>query len=37
VAGQERFAALMSELREGLDAAELALEQIEHDEDLDTP
>ena len=37
VAGQERFAALLAELREGLDAAELALEQIEHDEDLNTP
>lgn len=33
-AEQERFAALISELREGLDAAELALDEIEHDEDL---
>jgi hypothetical protein len=34
-AEQERFAALISELREGLDAAELALDEIERDEDLD--
>lgn len=33
-AEQERFAALISELREGLEAAELALDEIEHDEDL---
>lgn len=33
-AEQERFAALISELREGLGAAELALDEIEHDEDL---
>ncbi len=34
-AEQERFAALISELREGLDAADLALDEIEQDEDLD--
>lgn len=33
-AEQERFAALISELRDGLEAAELALDEIEHDEDL---
>ena len=33
-AEQERFAALISELSEGLDAAELALDEIERDEDL---
>ena len=37
VAEQERFAALLAELRADLDAVELALEEIEHDEDLDTP
>jgi hypothetical protein len=34
-ADQARFAALISELREGLGAAELALDEIEQDEDLD--
>ena len=33
-AEQERFAALISELRDGLEAAEVALDEIEHDEDL---
>jgi hypothetical protein len=34
-AEQERFAAVIRELRDSLDAAELALDQIEHDEDLE--
>lgn len=34
-AEQERFAALISELREDLGAADLALDEIERDEDLD--
>lgn len=34
VAGDRRFAALLVELREGLDAAELALDEIERDDDL---
>ena len=33
-ADQERFAAVIRELRDSLDAAELALDDIEHDEDL---
>ncbi len=36
-AEQARFAGLISELREGLAAAELALDEIERDEDLDVP
>ncbi len=34
VAGERRFEALLAELREGLDAAELALDGIERDDDL---
>ena len=33
-ANQDRFAAVIIELRDSLDAAELALDEIEHDEDL---
>ena len=34
VAGERRFAALLDELRASLDAAELALDEIERDDDL---
>ncbi len=33
-AEQERFTAVILELRDDLDAADLALDEIEHDEDL---